>query len=224
MQSFKSIKILYIEDEEFIRKNGVEYLEFYSDYVYEATDGIDGYQQYEALKPDIIICDIIMPKMNGLELIEKIRKTDKTTKIIVLTARVDTHFLLKAVELGLVKYITKPITESKLLDALQSSVKLINASNENLVKMPNSFVFDILNKTLFQKKSVVKLTKKELLFLELCIKNGSRVTTYEELEDYVWQGYMTEEALRSIVKSLRSKLGKENLKNISGIGYKLAQI
>jgi two-component system, OmpR family, response regulator VanR len=221
MESFKNLKILYVEDEDFIRKNAVEYLGFYSDFVYEAVDGIDGYEKYLEIKPDIIICDIIMPKLDGLELIEKIRKSDKETKIIVATARLDTKFLLKAVELGLVKYITKPLEEKKLIDALNDAALLMNENDSNIIKLVNSISFDTFNKTVFQEETQINLTKKELMFLEICAKNKNRATSYEELANYVWEGYMTEDALRSVIKSLRKKLSKDVLVNISGIGYKL---
>lgn len=224
MEELKNIKILYVEDEEFIRKNGVEYLEFYSDFVYEAVDGYDGYNQYKKIKPDIIICDIIMPKMDGLELIQKIRKEDKNTKIIVATARLDTEFLLKAVELGLVKYILKPIDENKLLDAINSGVELIKDKNSNIINLVDNITFDSFNKTVFKDDMQIKLTKKELLFLETCLKNENRATSYEELENCVWDGYMSEDALRSIIKSLRKKLSKDCLENISGIGYKVNRV
>ena len=199
----------------------MEYLSFYSDFVYEAVDGIDGYEKYLEIKPDIIICDIIMPKLDGLELIEKIRKSDKETKIIVATARLDTKFLLKAIELGLVKYITKPLEEKKLIDALNDAALLMNENDSNIIKLVNSIRFDTFNKSVFQEEAQINLTKKELMFLEICAKNKNRATSYEELENYVWEGYMTEDALRSIIKSLRKKLSKDVLVNISGIGYKL---
>ena len=221
MHNLKKIKILYIEDEEFIRKNALEYLSFYSDFVYEAIDGIDGFKKYKEIKPDIIICDIMMPKLNGLELIQKIRQEDKTTQIIVATAHIDTDFLLKAVELRLVKYLTKPILEDSLLQTLNEAIELLNENGSNIVNLDENSKFDLLNRTLIANKVVVKLTKKELSFLELCAKNTQRAVTYSELENYVWEGYMTEDAMRSVVKDLRRKLPKNSLENISGIGYKL---
>lgn len=224
MEEFKNIKILYIEDEEFIRANAIEYLSFYCDFVYEAKDGIEGYKQYKKIKPDIIICDIIMPKMDGLQLIEKIRKEDKDTKIIVATARLDTEFLLKAVELGLLKYILKPIDEDKLIAAIQNAIDLIKNNSSNIIKLSDSISFDIFNKTVFKEGEQIKLTKKELLFMETCLKNKDRATSYEELENCVWDGYMSEDALRSLIKSLRKKLSKDCFENISGIGYKINRV
>ena len=221
MEDLKNIKILYIEDEEFIRQNAIEYLSFYSDYVYEAIDGIDGYEKYKQIKPDIIICDIMMPRLNGIELIEKIRQEDKTTQIIVATARIDTEFLIKAVELRLVKYLTKPITEDKLLPILNEAVDLLKDNDSNILNFEDNYKFDTLNKTLLKDNNIIKLTKKELMFLELCCKNKNRAVTYSELENYIWEGYMTQDAMRSVVKELRKKLPKNSLENVSGIGYKI---
>ena len=221
MDELKNIKILYIEDDQLIRDDAIEYLSFYSDFVYGAIDGKDGLSKYNEIKPDIIICDIIMPHINGLDLISKIRKTDKETQIIVATARIDTNFLLKAVELKLVKYLTKPIMGEKLLDALNEALEFMKDENSNIFEIDNEYRFDTLNKTLFKIDEFIKLPKKELLFLELLIKNHKRAVKYEELNNYVWAGEMSEDALRSIVKGLRRKISKQAIKNISGIGYQI---
>lgn len=146
MNYLKELKILYIEDEEIIRDNAVKYLNFYSNHVYSALDGIDGYKKYLDIKPDIIICDIIMPNLNGLELIEKIRRTDLDTQIIILTARINTEYLMKAVELGLIKYLTKPFDENKLLKALNTAAKFIKKKKSNIIKFDKNIVYDIYNK------------------------------------------------------------------------------
>lgn len=221
MKKLTNVKILYIEDEDFIRKNAIEYLRFHCKNVYEAIDGTNGYEIYQKVKPDIIICDIMMPRLNGLELIEKIRREDNKIQIIVATARIDTDFLLKAVELRLVKYLTKPITENKLLPVLQKALELLNKEGSNILKLSENTRFDTLNKTLFTNGEFIKLTKKETAFVELCGKNKTRAVTYNELENYVWDGYMTQDAMRSIVKELRKKLPQKSLENVSGIGYKL---
>lgn len=85
----------------------------------------------------------------------------------------------------------------------------------------NEFSFDILNKTLFHKNEQIILTKKELLFLELLIKNNKRAVKYSEFNSYVWQGEMTEDSMRSIVKDIRKKISKNIIRNLSGIGYQI---
>ena len=220
MEILKNLKILYIDDEEFIRENAIEYLSFYCDNVYEACDGKDGLEKYNDLKPDIIITDIKMPKLNGLDMIKQIRKKDKTTKIIVATAFLETSYLVEAIELGLVKYLVKPIMEDTLLLVLQKCTEDV-VKEQSIFNIMGNFQFDILNHTLFLKEEQIPLTKKELLFLELLIKNSNRAVKYDEFSSYVWDGYMSEDALRSIVREIRKKTTKESIKNISGIGYQI---
>lgn len=220
MDKLKQTKILYIDDEEFIRENAVEYLGFHSDFIYEAKDGEEGYALYKEVSPDIIITDINMPRLNGLEMIQRIRLEDKTTKILVATAHLEPEYLLLAVELGLIKYLVKPITEDKLLPILKSCASSLNAC-ENIFKIDEQHSFDTFNKTLFKEDKQVELTKKELYFLDCLIKNYKRTLSYEELSTKVWAGEMSDDAMRSVVKLLRRKITKESIKNVSGIGYTL---
>lgn len=221
MHSLKNVKILYIEDDAFIRESAVEYLSYYSDCVYEAVDGVDGYEKYQELAPDIIISDIKMPKLNGLELIKKIRQKDEQTQIIIITAHADTAFLLQAVELKLIKYLIKPVSESKLLPILKESLEYLDSETNNVLTLSDGYKYDLLNKSLFENENYIKLNKKELLFFDLCARNTNRAVTYAEFETQVWENEMSEYALSSLVKSLRSKLPQDTLENISGTGYKL---
>ena len=220
MNDLKNLKILYIDDESLIRENAVEYLNFYCDNVYQADNGINGFETYEKFQPDIIISDIKMPKLNGIDMVKKIRQKDKKTKIILATAFLETSYLLEAIELGLVKYLIKPITANKLLPVIKFCIENI-VEDKSIFYITNEFSFDILNKTLFHKNEQIILTKKELLFLELLIKNNKRAVKYSEFNSYVWQGEMTEDSMRSIVKDIRKKISKNIIRNLSGIGYQI---
>ena len=220
MKNLKNLKILYIDDDDFIRQDAVEYLNFYCNHVYEASNGKEGLQKVKELTPDIIITDIKMPKLNGIEMIKEIRKSNKTTKIIIATAFLETSYLIEAVELGLIKYLIKPIMEDTLLAVLQSCTEDL-IQTKSIFTLVGEFKFDILNQTLFLDTKQIQLTKKELLFLELLIKHSNRAVKYDEFNDYVWDGYMSEDALRSIVRELRKKTSKQSIKNISGIGYQI---
>jgi len=218
----KNLTILYVEDEEMIRQNAIEYLSRICGNVLEAENGIEALEVYKKHQPDIIISDIKMPKMNGLELAERIRKEDKETPIIIATAHTQTDYLLKAVELQLVKYIVKPINSQKLLEALALSVDYLTVKSKNVLTIQEDVLYDTLNKTLLVHDSLVKLTKNEQLLLDLLAKNHQRAVHYEEVESLIWQEEgMSLDALRSLVRSLRKKLTEQCIENISGIGYRL---
>ncbi len=221
----KNLTILYVEDEEMIRQNAVEYLSRICDNVLEAKDGLEALEVYRKNRPNIIISDIKMPKMNGLNMAKEIRKEDKETPVIIATAHTETNYLLQAVELQLIKYIVKPITSAKLQKALSLSLDYLNEKESNVVNINEVTLYDILNKSLFINNNIVKLTKNEQLLLHLLATNRQRVVNYEEIENTIWayEG-MSMDALRSLVRVLRKKLEGDFVENISGIGYRLTTI
>ena len=218
----KNIKILYVEDDEIARENGVEYLQNFFEQIYEASDAIKALQLYEKYQPDIIITDIQMPKLNGLEFVKKIRQKDKKTQIIIITAFCDRDYLLKAIELQLVKYLVKPVKEKEFEEALLLCVNSLQEDNSNIIKLDDNSYFDTFNKNLVIKNEIIKLRTKEILFLELLIKNKNRYVSYEEIENYVWSdSVMTKDALKTLVKNLKTKIPKDLIMNLTNSGYKI---
>lgn len=216
------VKILYVEDDDIARENAVEFLENYFENIYEASDAISALRLYEEIKPDIIITDIQMPKLNGLEFIKRIRANDKKTQVIVLTAFSDKDYLFKAIELQLVKYLTKPIKEKELEEALSLCIENIKEDSSNIIKLDENSSFDMYNQTLLNKEEIVKLRTKELDLILLLLKNRNRYVTYEEIENYVWKdSAMSKDALKTLMKNLKSKLPKDIISNLSGTGYRI---
>ena len=220
---YKNIKILYIEDDEIARENGLEYLENFFENIYEASDAIIALQLYEKHKPDIIITDIQMPKLNGLEFVKRIRQKDKKTQVIIITAFSDKDYLLKAIELGLVKYLVKPVREKEFEEALFLCINALEKDETNIIQLDEITFFDTFNKNLISSNEMVKLRAKELNFLELLIKNKNRYVSYEEIENYVWNdSVMTKDALKTLVKNIKTKIPKDLILNLTNSGYKIA--
>ncbi|MDD2896175.1 MAG: response regulator [Aliarcobacter sp.] len=219
---YKNIKILYVEDDAIARENGIEYLENFFEQIYEASDALIALKLYEKHKPDIIITDIQMPKLNGLEFVKRIRQKDKATQIIIITAFCDKDYLLKAIELGLVKYLVKPVREKEFEEALFLCVDSLENSQSNIIKLEEDTYFDMFNKNLVIENEIVKLRAKELIFLELLVKNRNRYVSYEEIENYVWNdSVMTKDALKTLVKNLKTKIPKNLILNLTNSGYKI---
>nr|WP_321267878.1 response regulator [uncultured Sulfurimonas sp.] len=218
----KNFTILYVEDDEMVRKSAVEYLERVAKKVLQAKDGKEAINVWKKHKPDIIITDISMPRLNGIDMASYIRAHDKDVQIIIATAHSDIDYLLKAVELQLVKYIIKPITKEKLLGALEKSMELIeDKSKFNLALSPTA-KYNAYEKVIYNNNEEVKLTKNETLFLDLLAHHHTRVVKYEEIEHAIWayEG-MSQDAIRSLVRGLRKKVPQDCIENISGTGYKL---
>jgi len=222
LDRLKPLTLLYVDDEPHIRQNAVEYLSRYCHNVYEAEDGAMGLSLYREHKPDLIISDIKMPKLNGLEFASQVRQDDKKTPIIIATAHTETAYLLKAVELQLVKYIIKPITSEKLQEALSMVCETLEHTKNSLIYLDDKTRYDLLNQSLFIDDTLIKLTHNEQLFFDFLIQNRQRAITYDEIENIIWayEG-MSMDALRSLVRGLRKKLGAVFIDNVSGIGYRL---
>ncbi|MGB6329603.1 MAG: response regulator [Halarcobacter sp.] len=216
----KALTILYAEDEIGIRKNIMKTLSYYAKDVYEASNGKEALDLYEEKKPDIILSDIHMPIMDGIEFIKKVRKKDKNTPVVMITAHTDKKYLLEAVELHMEKYIVKPINTRMLFEVLGKCIDSLNISRIEILLCDKNYSYNFENKKLIYKDEIIPLNKKEVLFIELLVNNQNRVVKYEEIQDKVWQdNVMTDNALRSVVLHLRKKLPTNIINNLSGIGY-----
>ncbi|MFT7003341.1 MAG: DNA-binding response OmpR family regulator [Sulfurimonas sp.] len=218
---FDNIKVLYAEDEDFIRENMVETLEFFSIDVIALSDGNCVYDTYLKEKPDIVILDIEMPGKSGLALAEKIRSEDKKVQIIITTAYTNTEYFLKAVELNLVKYLLKPVRLIELEKALNLCMENILVLDNPIKHLNDNDYYDIKSKKLIVNSEEIYLDYQEQKFFEILIKNPTRIVSYDELENTVWRNGMSESAVRSLVFNLRKKLPDGAIKNIPKTGYKI---
>jgi YesN/AraC family two-component response regulator len=214
--------VLLIEDEERLRKSFKKALNLWVGEVYEASDGEEGLKIYEKRCPNIIITDIKMPNMNGLDFIETIRKTDKTIPIIVTSAYSDKDYLLKSIKLLLIEYLLKPIQEKDLLRSLSCcAAKLLEQSGGH-VELENGR-YDFQNRVfLDEKNNIHALTSKEVELLELLLKNRGRLLTKQYIEESL---YLCDaaplSALKNIIFKLRKKIGYKTILSVGNFGYKI---
>ncbi len=221
-QILKNLKVLFVEDEDIIRQKTVSSLKYIVGEVVEASNGIEALEKLKSFTPDIINTDLEMPYMNGVELITKIREKDKNLCLMVLTAHTSEKYLIKLIDMHIEKYIVKPITLEKLIEALEVFKKSYNNANALKKELPEGYTYDWNQKLLLHENKLISITQKEILFLELLFKNIHNITSYDELQRVVWQdNVMTDNALRSLVRNLRKKLPKDFIFNLSGIGYKI---
>ncbi len=226
MSDFKhKYTILFVEDEEEIRDNYTRYLKRHFTNVYEAIDGEDGYKVYKEKNPDIMIVDINLPKLNGLDLLQKIRQTDQKTKVIMLTAYSDTKYLLEATELKLVKYLVKPITRDELKSALDRAIKefsQFNVVSKKIINLKDGFTWDCELNKMYSNSVEINFTNKEQKIIRLFLPNPNIIFTYDDIIIEVWDDYEDSkiDPLKTMIKNIRKKLPKDTITNVFGIGYK----
>lgn len=219
MYSFlKDKTALYIEDEKDVLENISELLSQFFKNFYTASSAEEGYEIFKEQKIDILLVDIELPGMNGIELIKQIRKRDKKIHTVVISAYTKTDYLLESIELHLDRYIVKPLTSRKIHLLLASLHDVFNVDNLHILS--ENITLDKIKSRLTIDTVDISLSKKELAFLSMLAEN--RAVSYDELS-LLWEDTIpSENAIRSFIKYLRKKLPKQFIKNNNGIGYYLS--
>ncbi len=218
--------ILFVEDEKAIKDNYVRYLKKYFSNVYEAENGEEAYKIYKEKKPHILIVDINIPKLNGIDLLKRIREHDHTTKAIMLTAHSDTSYLLAAAELKLTKYLVKPISRDELKNALTlvlQELSNFDVLSKKFLNLSEGFYWNYDLTELFDSNGSVLLTNKERKILDVLFSGLNKTFLYDDIIIEVWYSYDDDklDAHKTIIKNLRKKLPKDTITNVYGIGYKI---
>lgn len=222
MDRFRSFTILVAEDEETVLEDIGYTLRAYFQDVFTAKDGPTALECFEKHQPDLVLTDIRMPKMDGIDLVKSIRAFDGTTPIIMMTAYSDEQTLLKAVSLYLCDYLVKPVTHAKLIDVLTRCAKKHLRLEQTDFRLSPSCRYSFMRKVLYFGTETVELTQQEIRFIELLILHEDQALSYEEIDYHVWQDRtMSKNAIKTLVRKIRSKLPENVIKNIVGFGYKL---
>ncbi|MBV5278454.1 MAG: response regulator transcription factor [Campylobacteraceae bacterium] len=221
MSELSKLTVLFVEDEQDLREAlesaiGDEFFKFIV-----ARDGDDGLKKFKKYKPDIVITDIMMPIVDGLTMAKEIKNISKQTPIVILSAFSEKERLLSAIDVGIDKYLIKPIDPDELLKVLKTISKELLAHND-LVTLGLGYQFDKNRRVLVKEGKTIFLTKKELLFISVLVKNIGVFVLHDDIKKDVWTNKkVTDSAIRTFIKRVREKTDKEFIKNIPGLGYKI---
>mgnify|MGYP000985497743 CR=1 FL=1 len=222
-------KILIADDEVEIVKLVSLYVE--SDYyeLFCAYDGDEAKKILEKTDIDLAIIDIMMPKINGYELIKYIRdknnKYERYIPIIVISAKVHLSDRILGLDLGADDYLTKPFEPLELVAKVKGEFR---RSEHSIEKKDNSKLtigeisLNIHQCTLEKNGNIIDLTSSEFKVLMLFMKNPRRVFTNEQIYEYAWSetSVVDDNTIRVIISKLRSKIGHEHIVTIRGLGYR----
>lgn len=219
------IKILIADDENDLRKLLYDQLKGAGYSVVEASDGKEAYEVFENEKPDMAIIDIMMPFMDGLSLLSKIRESSDMP-VILLTARCDEIDKVSGLRLGADDYIVKPWGMNELLARIEVQKRHLNIeSNKQTAIIAGNLYMDFINGVIKNNGKIVNLNAKEYLMLEFFAKNIGKVLTKKQIYQEVWQDeYMYDDNTIMVqISHLRAKINDEEHKHIEtliGIGYR----
>jgi two-component system alkaline phosphatase synthesis response regulator PhoP len=222
------VKILIVDDEpdilEFLRYN----LEKEQYVVFSAGDGITGFQIAKKEKPDLIILDIMMPKMDGVELCRLIRSDDdlKNTLITFLTAREEEYSQIAALDVGGDDYITKPIRPRVLVSRIKALLRRKHIDSAEIEEETwlefGDLRIDREKVMIIKNGEQIDLARKELELLMLLVSKPGKVFSREEIFNKIWGNdvIVGNRTIDVHIRKLREKIGDDFIKTIKGIGYK----
>lgn len=237
----RELSVLFVEDDEGISKEMNFLLGDIFTKVDSGFDGIEGllkYNQYFQANEkyyDLLITDIRMPNMNGIELIKNIYSINPSQKVIVLSAHNESEYLMELVNIGIAQFILKPIDYNNFLDVIYKVSKMIYEDkllNNNdkkeikpLINITDELIWNKELKQLFLNNNIFKLTKKELHLIELLLQVPEKTYTNEEIMFALWNDDFDTipdiANLKNLISRLRKKLPNLNIENIYGFGYRL---
>ena len=228
MKNDKSPVVLFVEDETTLSVIITDTLENEGFNCICATNGHDGLQKFRELKPDILIADVMMPKMSGFEMVAEIRKTDKITPILFLTARSSVEDLVSGFEIGANDYLRKPFKMQELIiriKALLNRVEVNKNDDEKTFKIGN-YLFDTVSQTLSIGEKSEVLTHFENETLKMLCVNMNDIVDIKVLLHNLWydDSQYNRNSLHGYIHKLRKLLSEDEkvkILNLRGVGYKL---
>ena len=216
------MKVLIVDDEYDIRYVVKTYCENEGYTVYEAYNGISALEVLKENLVDVIILDIMMPKMDGYTFFKEMKESYDIPTIVV-SARSDEQDKLVGFELGIDDYVTKPFSPKELIARIKVIFK-------RMYEIEDSFTYkdlkvDFKGHNIFIKNKEIKVTLKEYELLEYLIRKGNKATSREEILEKVWgyEFYGDDRTIDTHVKMLRQNLGdyRDIIETVRGVGYKI---
>ena len=222
------MRILVVEDEKDLNNIITKHLKknnFSVDSVFNGEEALE-YLDYGTY--DLIILDIMLPKVNGYEVIKKLRENKNETAVLMLTARDSIEDKIKGLDLGADDYLIKPFYFGELLARIRALVRRKYGNTSNTMEI-DDLCIDIAKKTVVRGGKNIELTGKEYEVLEYLIQNKGHVLSRDKIRDSVWDyGYEGESNIIDVlIKNIRKKIDIGNSKPLihtkRGLGYVLKE-
>ena len=216
--------ILIIEDEKAIQNIIKAFLEDAGYTTVLADDGLEGIEQFHKCSPDLVLLDLMLPKIDGFAVCELIRK-ESHIPVIMLTARDDDDSQIKGFDALADDYITKPFTMPLVMRRIEAVLRRTEQGNqtENTIIHYKDISLDIDSFTVLVNGENISLTTREFEILKLLLENQGRVFTRDNLLNTIW-GYDyfgDAKIVNTHIKNIRRKLGVDYIDAIRGVGYKI---
>lgn len=236
MQNFET-RVLLVEDEDLARKTLSFYLNTIFDEVVLAKDGAEGLlaieENFQNNKSfDLVLTDLSMPNVNGMEMIDEILKLVPTQRFIIVSAHKNEEDLLKLINLRVSGYFVKPLDIDNMMEMLKKAKEEVildkqpKVKEHTLIPLNNSYTFDLTSYKLYHENLIVKLSKKESEILDVLIKNIGVLISVEKFKEIVWNDInINDSSFRTVMKRLKDKIKDDDfIISHKGYGYIIEKV
>lgn len=223
------MRILVVEDNELIAETLADVLQEQHYVVDIALDGEAGWQQAEAFNYDLILLDLMLPKLDGISLCKRLRSSGYGKPILMLTARDSSADKIVGLDSGADDYVIKPFDVNELAARIRALLRRDTPGRQPILSW-GELKLDPSTLSVTYASQAVNVTSKEYQLLELFLRNRQRIFSHAELLDRLWalEDAPNEEVVRAHIKRLRHKLTtvgvpKDAIQTVHGLGYRLKE-
>lgn len=227
----EKIKVLLVEDEQTLAMIIKDTLEGQGFLIHTAADGEEGLRLFFDLRPDVLVADVMMPHIDGFEMVRRIRQTDRRTPVLFLTARSAVNDVVEGFELGANDYLKKPFGMQELIVRIKALMGRActytpPAESEQILYEIGRYQLDTRRQLLLHEGTEQELSHREAGILRLLCQNRNCVVNMRDILLDLWgdDSFFNQRSLHVFITKLRHKLAKDDhirIINVRGIGYKL---
>lgn len=214
------MKILLLEDNQTLNETICLRL---SKQGHEVVSFCDGKEAFENITEGFscFILDINVPNINGIKILQQIRKFYEYVPIIIISASTELEYIKKSYDFGCNDYIRKPF----FIDELEFKIDKLCLRDSKIISIDKTASFDFREGVLIVENKEKKLSPKEILLLNIFLKNKNQLVSYETIQNYVWEGnYASIDAIRTLIRRLKKNLEKPYIKSFTNRGYSFKDI
>jgi len=221
------MKMLLVEDEEkvahFISK-GLEEEGYAIDVAYDGRKGLDLLKEFTY---DLVLLDLMIPEISGLDLLKIIRSWGNNTPVLIITAKNSKEDVVKGLDTGSDDYLTKPFSFDELLARIRALLRRSKKADTHIIDYKN-IVLNPYSRKLHIEAKEVELTEKEFLIMEFMLKNAEKPLTRKEIAEYVWQNQtdstnIVDVYVNFLRKKIESVTSMKYIHTVRGTGYVLRE-
>jgi len=221
------MNILLVEDEEKVASfisNGLEEEGYCVEIAYNGRTGLE---LLSGRSYDIVLLDLMIPEIDGLELLRNIREWGVDTPVLIITAKTSKEDVIKGLDAGSDDYLTKPFSFDELLARIRALLRRSKKVDEHILEY-NDLILNPYNRKMSIASKETELTEKEFMILEFMLKNKEKPLTRKEIAEYVWQNAndstnIVDVYVNFLRKKMESLSSKKYINTVRGIGYILKE-